>query len=292
MIELTIGMATYQDFDGVYFSVQDLRLHHDLANVEIVVVDNFGCDATAAFCASTGPQSGVRYLRCQDQTGTAAPRQKVFDEARGQAVLCMDSHVLLAPGTVARLKQFYRDRPGTLDLYQGPLLYDDLARRATHFKPTWGSLMYGAWADDPRGDGDEPFEIPMQGLGVFTCRKEAWLGFHPEFRGFGGEEFYIHEKFRQAGRACWCLPWLRWLHRFGRPGGVPYPLHVEDRLWNYLKGWSELGLPLDSIYHHFLETLPGGAVARVATQALGKPIRICIQEAEGGEIRLPAFRAA
>ena len=60
MIELTIGMATYQDFDGVYFSVQDLRLHHDLANVEIVVVDNFGCDATAAFCAWCPPRRPTR----------------------------------------------------------------------------------------------------------------------------------------------------------------------------------------------------------------------------------------
>jgi glycosyltransferase involved in cell wall biosynthesis len=295
MIELTIGMATYQDFDGVYVTVQDLRLHHDLENVEILIVDNFGCPTTAAFVAATGPDSGVRYLRYAEKGGTAAPRQKVFEEARGSAVLCLDSHVLLAPGSVARLKQFYRDHPTTLDLYQGPLLYDNLRARATHFKPVWNDQMYGQWGDDPRGAGQEPFEIPMQGLGLFTCRREAWLGFNPRFRGFGGEEFYIHEKFRQTGRKCWCLPWLGWLHRFGRPGGVPYPLTVEDKLWNYLIGWRELGLPLDSIYEHFLETLPAPVVARVASAALGKTLRVSVVEAESPnppEASLPPVRLA
>ena len=74
----------------------------------------------------------------------------------------------------------------------------------------------------------------MQGLGVFSCRKDAWLDFNPRFRGFGGEEGYIHEKFRQSGQRCLCLPSLRWLHRFGRPNGVPYPLTVDDKLRNYL----------------------------------------------------------
>jgi glycosyltransferase involved in cell wall biosynthesis len=280
MLELTIGMATYQDFDGVYFSVQDLRLHHDMENVEILVVDNFGCDTTAAFVAGIGPQNGVRYLRATEAAGTAAPRQKVFEEARGQAVVCIDSHVLLQPGSVARLKQFYRDHPTTLDLYQGPLVYDDLRKRATHFEPIWGAQMFGNWATDPRGDHEEPFEIPMQGLGLFSCRKGAWLGFNPRFRGFGGEEFYIHEKFRQAGRKCWCLPWLGWVHRFSRPRGVPYSLNVEDKLWNYVVGWQELGLPLHSIYGHFLEHLPPGVVVRVAREALGTPLKVCVPERE------------
>jgi hypothetical protein len=70
----------------------------------------------------------------------------------------------------------------------------------------------------------------MQGLGVFSCRKAAWLGFNPAFRGFGGEEGYIHEKFRQAGARTLCLPFLRWGHRFGRPAGVPYPVLLNDKV--------------------------------------------------------------
>ena len=39
---LTIGMATYDDFDGVFFSVQAIRMYHKeiLDDIEIVIVDN------------------------------------------------------------------------------------------------------------------------------------------------------------------------------------------------------------------------------------------------------------
>ena len=68
--------------------------------------------------------------------------------------------------------------------------------------------MFGQWSTDERGaDPDAPpFEITMQGLGLFACRRDAWPGFHPEFRGFGGEEYYIHEKFRRNGAKVLCLP--------------------------------------------------------------------------------------
>jgi hypothetical protein len=48
--------------------------------------------------------------------------------------------------------------------------------------------------------------IPAQGMGVFACRKNNWLGFNPKFRGFGGEEGYIHEKYRKNGKQVICLP--------------------------------------------------------------------------------------
>jgi hypothetical protein len=69
---------------------------------------------------------------------------------------------------------------------------------------------------------------------------------------------YIHTKYRQLGRKVWLLPWLRWAHQFGRPGGVPYPLSVEDKFRNYLIGLGELGLPLRPAVDHFEEKL--GAV--------------------------------
>ena len=101
------------------------------------------------------------------------------------------------------------------------------------------------------GPDGEPFDIPMQGLGLFSCRKAAWPGFHPGFRGFGGEEGYIHEKFRKLGRRCLCLPWLRWVHRFGRPAGAPYPLRLRDRITNYLIGHREVGLDEAPVLEHF-----------------------------------------
>jgi hypothetical protein len=267
MAALTIGMATYKDFDGVYFTLQALRLYQDLDDVELLVVDNYGCAHTRRVAESA---VGGRYVLATDQSGTAAPRDLVFRLARGAATLCLDSHVLLVPGAVARLKAYYRAHPDCNDLLQGPLLHDNLRSVSTHFEPVWRKQMWGIWKSDPRGidPEGEPFEIPMQGLGAFSCRTGAWPGFNPRFRGFGGEEGYIHEKFRQAGGRCLCLPWFRWLHRFGRPGGVPYRLTVEDRLRNYVIGHSELGLDLQPILEHFKEFLPQERVVAIAAETL------------------------
>jgi Glycosyl transferase family 2 len=267
-IELTIGMATYNDFDGVYFSLQALRLYQDLDQTELLVIDNYGCEYTKKLVEKL---PNGRYIRAMNAIGTAAPRDLVFQEARGKAVLCCDCHVLFPPGVIARLKQFYREHPACQDLLQGPLLYDDGKRISTHFDPVWRAQMWGTWGTDPRGRDPEgePFEIPMQGLGVFSCLKSAWLGFHPDFRGFGGEEGYIHEKFRQAGRHCLCLPWLRWMHRFGRPSGVKYPLTVNDKLRNYVLGHTELGLDLAPVLYHFSDYLPEGQAIALAERLLG-----------------------
>ena len=119
-IELTIGMATYDDFDGVYFTLQALQLYQDLENTELLVIDNYGCEETQKLVEGWVKQA--RYIRATDVTGTAAPRDLVFREARGNAVLCCDCHVLFAPGSIGRLKQFYREHPYCHDLLQGPLL--------------------------------------------------------------------------------------------------------------------------------------------------------------------------
>jgi glycosyltransferase involved in cell wall biosynthesis len=263
-MELTVGMATYRDFDGVYFTIQALRLYQDMEGVEVLVVDNFGCETTRAFVEGS---AGGRYVLAPHAVGTSAPRDLVFREARGEAVLCLDSHVLLDEGVLGRLKRFYRQHPDCLDLLQGPLVDDDLGSISSHFEPVWRDAMWGVWAHDPRAEQSpdgEPFDIPMQGLGLFSCRKQAWPGFHPGFRGFGGEEGYIHEKFRKLGRRCLCLPWLRWLHRFGRPAGAPYPLRLRDRITNYLIGHREVGKDEAPVLEHF------GALATAAeiTQAI------------------------
>ncbi len=266
MVALTVGMATYDDFDGVYFTIQALRLYQNLADSEILVIDNYGCDDTQKFVESV---SGARYIRATEVVGTAV-RELVFTHANGEAVLCIDSHILFVPGAIARLRQYFADHPATQDLLQGPLLYDDLTSISTHFNPEWRSQMWGTWGADPRGhDAEgEAFDIPSQGLGVFSCRREAWPGFNPAFRGFGGEEGYIHEKFRQRGGRTLCLPWLRWVHRFGRPKGVPYPLTVEMKLRNYIIGFTELGLDTTEAEAHFAEFLSPGRVTKVKAEAL------------------------
>jgi glycosyltransferase involved in cell wall biosynthesis len=269
MIELTIGMATYNDYNGLYFTLQALRQYHDLENTELLVVDNYGCEHSRELVEL---DIKGRYLLAPNVIGTAAPRDLIFQMARGDAVLCCDCHVLFAPGVVARLRRFYRENPNVLDLLQGPLLHDDGIKISTHQDPIWDNSMWGVWATDPRGDdpNGEPFEIPIQGLGAFSCRRRAWLGFHPRFRGFGGEEGYIHEKFRRAGRRCLCLPWFRWMHRFP-PGNAAYPMVIEDRVRNYIIGHLDLELSLEAAIAHFKMSMSEQAIIKIAIEELFRP---------------------
>ncbi len=257
--KLTIGMATYDDYDGVYFSVQAIRLYHPevTEETEILVVDNHP-DGPCAKSLKKLDESvdGFRYIPLQGVQGTAV-RDFIFQYASGDHVLCIDCHVMIVPGALKKLIEYYDSHPDSCDLLQGPMIYDNLHSISTHFQPVWRSGMYGIWEHDEKGDdpNGEPFDIPMQGLGLFSCRRDIWPGFNPRFYGFGGEEGYIHEKFRQAGGRTLCLPFLRWLHRFGRPMGVPYPLQWKDRVHNYLLGFQELGLDTRPIKEHFIELL-------------------------------------
>lgn len=239
-MKLTIGMACYQDFDSVWFTVQALRMYHG-KDIEILLVDNYGDDRLFNWVKGWG-SGQVRYERYTEIVGTSRPRHMVFELAKGEFVICMDSHVMLMPDALNSL-------PDDDNLYHGPMVYDNLMSYVTHMKPKWRSNMWGVWADAVP-EVSSQMEIPMHGLGLFGCRKDAWLGFNENFRGFGGEEGYIHEKYRQAGRKVILLPSLKWLHLF-REGSVPYPLHLKDRIRNYLIGFDELGLDKTPIYRHF-----------------------------------------
>ncbi len=265
--KVTIGMATFDDYDGVYFSLQAIRFYHPevLDDVEFLVIDNHPDGPCAeALKALENAIPNYRYVPDDAVTGTAI-RDRVFAEAGGEIVVCMDCHVLIAPGALQRLIGYCDAHPDSRDLLQGPLVYDDLKSISTHFKPDWRGGMYGSWCTTPAGvDADNiPFEITMQGLGLFVCRRTAWPGFNPEFRGFGGEEGYIHEKIRRRGGRVLCLPFLRWMHRFERPMGTPYSNRWEDRLRNYLIGFRELGWNTAPIVEHFKTVLGEDTAAQL-----------------------------
>ncbi len=255
--KLCVGMATYDDYDGVYFSVQALRLYHPeiLDQIEIIVIDNHPdgpCALSLKQLQNWIP--AYRYIPCEHIRGTAV-RDYIFREANADYVLCIDSHVMIENGAIEQLLAYFEQNPQCQDLLQGPLLNDDLKNISTHFEPGWNQGMFGTWGMDSRAQQkDAPaFDIPMQGLGLFACAKSAWPGFNPRFSGFGGEEGYIHEKVRQAGGRTLCLPFLRWLHRFNRPMGTRYKVSWDDRIRNYLIGREELGLDDQDVIEHFVE---------------------------------------
>ena len=278
--KLTIGMAAAGDFDGPAFTIQALRLYHAdvIDDCEILVVDNtpetkIG-DRLRRFCQ----KAGVRYVAFPEPKGTAAPRGHIFEQAESENVLCLDSHVLLPTGVIGRLIDWFAANPASRDLVSGSVLLDAIANGAeaailaTHFKPTWGAGMYGQWATDERGldPGGDPFEIPMMGLGLFACRRDAFPGFNGRMIGFGGEEGYLHEKVRRNGGRNLCLSWLRWWHRFNEfvAGAAPYEATVEDKAWNYCVGWGELGWDIKPVREHFATLMPLEQFDQIAEAAV------------------------
>lgn len=281
--DISIGMATYDDFDGVYFTIQSLRLQYPNLNIEYIVVDN----------NPTGPHGETvknfitnwvkgKYIPYTDKASTST-RNEVFKHATAKHTICMDCHVLVEPNGVTNLLEYFNTDPENgKNLVHGPLWYDDLTANSlsTHFHPEWRAAMYGYWKNDKEALAKGvPFEIPMQGLGLFACQTDQWKGFCEHFKGFGGEEGYIHEKFRLHGGKVICLPNLKWVHRFQRPNGIKYPLSYDDRIWNYFIGWLELyqdpnhPFILD-IHKHFTGIVGTEKVNAIYEQAVLKTIEI------------------
>lgn len=275
MAKLTVGMATYDDFDSLWFTLRSLLIHHrEVADeLELLVVDNNPQSSQGELNRKYCKSIGAEYVPFGEGQGTAQPREQVFAHARTPYVMCMDSHVLLEPGTLRRLLDYYAEHPDSSDLLMGPIVGDNLEPLGTYQYLEWRSYAYGRWMgrkqrelhNDRRGErpDDPPFEIPQQGMGVFSCRKEAWVGFHPDFRGFGGCETYVMEKFRQRGNKVLCLPFLRWHHKFQRPHGAGYENDLLQRYRNYRLGFESLGLSTDELDEHFQEVLRNAAVQTV-----------------------------
>jgi hypothetical protein len=252
MTKLTIGMATHNDYEGVWSTIQSILMYHKevIHEVEIMVIDNNPISAdgrdTKDFLKTIGT-----YIPYGIKQGTSQPRNEIFKQAETEFVLCVDSHIMLEEGSIAKLIDYFERHNKTDDLYHGPLLFNDtLDIRATHMEPIWRRFLWGTWGIDEINK-NRFFEIPMHGMGLFACRRESWLGFNERFRGFGGEEGYIHEKYRQAGRKIISLPFLKWVHRFRKTKRPDFRLEYEDRIRNYLIGFTELGLDIEPIKEHF-----------------------------------------
>jgi len=268
---LTVGMATYDDYDGVFFTIQSLRMYHEICNsdaVEYIVLDTnpsgeHGKEVKKL--VETGMNGRGKYIAKNNGNISSFNKYEIVDYAMGKYVLILDCHVLLQKDAI--------ENKNCKDLIQGPLLYDDLINVSTHFKEVWRGDMYGVWDTNKEAyDKKEPFEIPMNGMGLCSFERKNWPGISRHFKGFGGEEGYIAEKFRFNGGKNICLPTLKWNHRFGRPNGVKYRLVLEDRIWNYFVGWLEIYKNpehhmIQDTYNHFKKRIPISSLDNILNNA-------------------------
>lgn len=274
-------MATYDDYDGVFFTIQSLRMYHEMCNtdnIEYIILDNNPNSANGQATKSfvTGGLSKLgKYISKEDKC-SSFNKYEIVKYATGKYVLIIDCHVLLVQNAINNLLDYYLDNKNCKNLVQGPLIYDDLTHVSTHFDSNWSGDMYGTWGTDhEKYKIGKPFEIKMQGMGFCSFERKNWPGISEHFKGFGGEEGYIAEKFRRNGGQNICLPKLGWVHRFGRPNGVKYPLILEDRIWNYFIGWLEITQDpehemIKQIYDYFKNKIPQGSIDNIFSQAKNK----------------------
>ena len=65
------------------------------------------------------------------------------------------------------------------------------------------------------------------------------------------------------GKKTLCLPFLRWVHRFERPDGLPYPNDLKDRFRNYMIGFQETKLDTNIVVKQFKDVIPADFITEV-----------------------------
>lgn len=238
---LSIIMATHDDYDGVYFTIQSLRLYQNLPKeTEFIVLDNNPSGSHSKrlndFSKSV---KGMRVIPVSDRKSSFV-KYDGFKYAGNDIILGLDCHVLLVPGFMDSLMDYWAANPSSKNLITGPVLYDNKVNVSTHWNPEWRGHDFGTWATDQEGmKYEQPFEIPMQGMACYSIKREAWRGINSEFRQFGAEEWYIAEKVRSWGGRVLCHPLMKWMHRFNWPP-IKFPISLEAKITNYYRGWLEL----------------------------------------------------
>lgn len=277
-MKLTISMSTYDDYDGVFFTIQSLRMHHSLpADTEFIVIDNNpdgGHSKTLSGFLNSVPHCRVIEER---ERKSSFVKYDAFKHATGDVILGLDCHVLLKAGFIDKLSAWWSNHKGNPSLLTGPLVYNDLVSLSTHMAEEWRGSDFGTWATNAdalkRG---EPFLVPMQGMGCFSFWRTEAPPPNPGFRCFGAEEWYMAERTRRNGGKVICHPGMEWMHRFEWPPRN-FPMAIDDKIVNYYRGWLELYGSLEHqriklMTEHWLKTMPQAKLDELIKKATLPPV--------------------
>lgn len=260
-VRLTIGMASYDDFDGTFFTIQSiysyLSAELDVSYEFLIIDNNPRGEIAQALKQFAEIMPNTRYVAYDHIQGTAAAKNQVFVHAKGEIILCLDSHILLMPGSITALLEYFSSHPDTENLVQGPILINDHRLYFSCMADKWFNGFYGEWCIEDASESrqSEDREIKMQGMGAFACRKDAWPNFNTRFRGYGGEEGIIHEKFERLGRKTISLSGFVWLHRFSPPSLISYENLWKDRIRNLSIGFDETQMKGRGLIPHYTRLL-------------------------------------
>lgn len=242
-MKLTISMACYEDYAGLVATVQALRMYQNLPKgTEFLVLDNSPDSddghQTKRFLNNFVPYS--KYVPVTDRKSSFVKYDFVY-HATGDVVLGLDSHVMLQPGAIEALLKWWEEHKGEPHNLTGPLVHDGLDALSSHMDLKWRGSDLGTWGtNDEALKKGEPFEVPAQGMGLYSFWRDSFKPITVPFKHFGGEESYIAEKIRQRGGKTICHPALGWWHRFDWPIKRPFPTDMVDKVANYYRGHLDL----------------------------------------------------
>lgn len=154
MNRLTVGMATYGDPCGAYFTITGLRANHPA--VDLIVVDNAPLPDTRTRDACVA--NGGRYFHKPNLHGTSAPRDEVFRLSQTPWTACVDSHVIFETDAIAALIRYAEEHPESNDIVQGPLIQDN-GEGWTHWRDTHPPALWGVWMDAWMHPTGVPFDV-------------------------------------------------------------------------------------------------------------------------------------
>jgi len=147
---ITIGLATFNDFEGTWSTVRSIFLHNDWASpddVEVIIVDTSPPGSEhKRLVKDLVARKGLTYVEMPTVIGTTYPRDYVFQIAKAPFTVVMDCHVMLPSNVLLRLLNWFEANPDCADLIHGPLLYDDDTSVATHFADQFRGGMWGTWS--------------------------------------------------------------------------------------------------------------------------------------------------
>lgn len=108
---LGIGLPVYNGAAHLRTSIESL-LAQDVADLELVIVDNASTDDTAAICAEYAVSDPrVRYLRNPENIGAARNFSRAFESSRGEFFMWGSDDDVWDPAFASRCIEALRERP-------------------------------------------------------------------------------------------------------------------------------------------------------------------------------------
>jgi hypothetical protein len=155
MKKLSIAIPHHHDFDGAYFTIQDIRKElifnkrQDLLEqIEFVLVDNSsGSDHSKLLKEFASRDLAPIKFDIFNKQGSGAVKDRLIELADSEFVLVLDCHILLCPvvQTLEKILDFINDNPESDDLFYGPMIADNCQLQFDFFEKTWDNGMWGKW---------------------------------------------------------------------------------------------------------------------------------------------------